>query len=136
MTEIIIDRPPQKVVPFFLRFVAILILVTGVLGLLFYLIVTFYQITGRNFLYDFGYKGFDTQGLYLILTLNILLNMGLLISALQLLKLKKAGMYLFGITYLVFALLSFSIQEDNGWVTPVIGGVIFLIIFIFRKKMS
>ena len=135
MTEVILKNPDERIVPFFLRVVTILILVTGIFGLLFYLTVIFYQITGRNFLYDFEYKNFNRQGLYFILLLYIALNGGLVISALQLLKLKRKGMYLFGISYLVFALLNFFLQDDPGWTLPVIGLLLFLTIFIHKKKL-
>ena len=135
MTEVIPKNTGERIVPFFLRVVTILILVTGIIGLLFYLTVTFYQITGRNFLYDFEYKDFNRQGLYFILLLYIALNGGLVISALQLLRLKRTGMYLFGISYLVFALLNYFLQDDPGWTMPVIGLLLFITIFIHKKKL-
>lgn len=136
MTEVISKNTGERIVPFFLRVVTILILVTGIFGLLFYLTVTFYQITGSNFLYDFEYKDFNKQGLYFILFLYIALNSGLVISALQLLRLKRAGMYLYGISYLVFALLNYFLQDGLGWIMPVIGLLLFLTIFIHKKKLK
>jgi hypothetical protein len=136
MEEAIPENSVTKVIPFFLRVVAILILLTGSLGLLFYATVLVYQLAGRNFLYDFGYKEFDGTSLYFILFLYIALNTGLVISALQLLKLKRKGMYLFGISYLVFALLSYILQEDYGWSLPVIGLFIFLTILLHKSKLK
>ena len=136
MTQVITKDQHSRTVPFFLRVVAILILVTGVLGLLFYVTVTIYQVAGRNFLYDFGYKDFDRKGLYIILFLFIALNTGLIISALQLLRLKRAGMYLFGISYIVFALLSYFLQDDLGWFTPGVGLLLFLTVFIHKNKLK
>ena len=65
---------PRKIVPFFLRMVAILILVTGLVGLLFYLTVIVFELSGRNFLYDFGYKDFSREGMYAVIALYLLLN--------------------------------------------------------------
>ena len=135
MTEVVSKNPGERIVPFFLRVVTILILVTGIFGLLFYLTITFYQITGRNFLYDFGYKDLDSQGLYFMLILYISLNSGLVLSALQLMRLKKTGMYVFGISYLVFVLLSYFMQDDLGWILPAIGLLLFLTILLHKNKL-
>ena len=136
MTQIVSSHKSKTgSVPFLLRAVAILILVSGALGLFFYLTVTVYELAGRNFLFDFGYKNFNEQGLYVILFLLIFLNSGLVISAILLLRLKKTGMYLYGISFIVYALLSYLLQDDFGWTIPVIGLALFLTIFIYRKRL-
>lgn len=123
-------------VPFFLRAAAILLLVTGAFGLIFYLTVLIFQLLGRNFLYEFRYKGFDETGLYFILFLYIALNSGLVISALQLLKLKRVGMYLYGISFVVFALLSYILQDDFGWILPGIGMLLLFVILLHLRKLT
>ena len=136
MTEVNSSLSGQRSVPFLLRAVSILVLTSGALGLVFYLIATIFQLAGRNFLYDFGYKNFNELGLYVILFLHLALNSGLVVSALQLLRLRKRGMYLFGISFLVFALLSYFLQDDFGWTIPLIGFLIFLVIFFYRKRLT
>ncbi len=126
----------RKSVPFFLRAIAILLLVTGIFGLLYYVTVTLFQVTGRNFLYDFRYKGFDETGLYFIIFLYIALYSGLVISALQLLRLKRKGMYLYGISLVVFALLSYFLQDDFGWIIPGIGLFLFLLTLFHWRMLT
>jgi hypothetical protein len=132
-TEPLINKP--KSVPFFLRVVAILILVTGVTGFLFYSIAMGYYFVGRNFLYDIQYKGFTGSAYYFILFLQMVLNAGLAISAIMLLKLKLSGLYIFTISYLIFALLSYFLQDNYGWTVPVIGFVILIVIFLHKRKL-
>jgi hypothetical protein len=125
-----------KRVPFFLRVASIFVLVTGIVGVLFYLLVGIYQLADRNFLYDLKYKGFSGFGYFFILITQMALNVGLIISAMMLLRLKRRGMYLFTISYLVFAFLSYFLQDDYGWTVPVVGLVLLLVIALHYKKLT
>lgn len=126
------DRP----VPFFLRVIAILVIVTGLFGVLFYLLVTIYQFADRNFLYDLQYKGFSGFAYNAIVFTQLLLNVGLLISGMKLLKLKRTGLYVFAVTYLVFAFLSYFLQDEYGWTIPAIGLVILVLIMLHYPRLS
>lgn len=123
-------------VPFFLRIAAILILVTGTLGFLFYLTSLGFQLTGSNFLFDQEYKGFSGLSFTLILIIQVLLNAGLILSGSLILKLKLAGLYVFITSYLIFSTLSYLIFDDSGWTLPIIGMVISLIIFVHYRKLK
>jgi hypothetical protein len=122
--------------PFFLRVAAILIIVAGTLGMLFYLFVAIYQLTDRNFLYEMRYKGFSGLQYHLVLFAQLLLNAGLVMSAILLLKLKRAGLYVFAISYLVFGLLSYLLQDEYGWTIPIIGFILLIIIALHYKKLT
>jgi hypothetical protein len=123
-------------IPFFLRAIAVLFMVTGLLGLLFYAGVMIFQIAGRNFLYEFRYKGFGETGLYAIIAVYILLNFSLMLSGLKLLRLRKTGIYLYGISYVVFLLLSYVLQDNFGWFVLAIGFFIFIIILLHLRKLN
>jgi hypothetical protein len=123
-------------VPFFLRVVSILILVTGVVGVIFYLLAIIYQVADRNFLYELKYKGFSGSGYYVILLIQLALNLGLTLSAMLLLRLRRVGLYLFAISYIVFASLSYLLQDDFGLSIPVVGLFLLLIIALHYKKLN
>lgn len=122
--------------PFFLRVVSILIIVTGLFGFLFYLLVFVYQVTGRNFLYDVEYKGFSGYAFYFVLVMQVVLNGGLLMSGLQLLKLKKSGLYIFTLSYIIFALISYTIQDSYGWTIPIVGLVLLIVMLLYIKVLK
>ncbi len=136
MQEVLPESNSSGSVPFFLRVVSISILVTGSVGVLFYLLIVIYQITDRNFLYELKYKGFSGFGYYLILFTQLTLNIGLILSAMLLLKLKRSGLYVFTISYIVFAFLSYLLQDDYGWTVPVVGFVLLLFIALHFKKLT
>jgi hypothetical protein len=123
-------------VPFFLRVVSILIIVTGAVGVVFYALAVIYQMADRNFLYELRYKGFSGSGYYFILLTQLTLNLGLIISAMLLLRLKRVGLYLFTISYIVFAFLSYLLQDDYGYIIPVIGLLLLFIIALHYKKLN
>jgi hypothetical protein len=123
-------------VPFFLRVVSIIIMVTGFVGVVFYLLVAIYQIADRNFLYELKYKGFSGIGYYTILLTQLALNIGLIVSSMLLLKLRRVGLYLFIISYIVFAFLSYLLQDDYGWTIPVVGMALLIVIALHYKKLT
>lgn len=125
-----------KSIPFFLRVISIVILVAGSIGVVFYLLVLGYQIADRNFLYELRYKAFSGFGYYLILLTQLLLNVGLIISGVLLLKLKKKGFYVFAISYLVLAIMGFVVQDEYGWTAPVVGLLLLVIIALHYKKLT
>ena len=130
-----ISLKTARSVPFFLRVVAILLLVTGIVGGVFYLLVAVFQISGRNFLYNEEYKGFSGLAYYAILTIQVLLYGGLVLSGILLLRLKRSGVYLFALSYLVFTVLGFLLQEEYGWSMPVAGIVVLVIIWLHKNKL-
>lgn len=128
--------PKDSTIPFFLRLASILIIVTGTIGSLFYLFAAGFQLSGQNYLFDINYKGFGGPSFYIVLTMQIVLNLGLLFSGLLLFKLKKTGIYLFSITFVVLALLNFLLQGDKNLAVPIVGVLIILLVFLYRKKMK
>ena len=123
-------------IPFFLRVAAILMLVTGSLGFLFYLISLGFQLSGRNLLFDIEYKGFSGLSFTMILIIQVVLNAGLILSGILVLKLKMAGLYVFVASYLIYSALSYLIFDDNGWTLPIIGVVVSLIILAHFRKLK
>jgi hypothetical protein len=136
MEETNTETPHILNVPFFLRVVAILILVTGSIGVIFYLLSIIYQIADRNFLYELKYKGFSGSGYYVILLIQLALNLGLTLSAMLLLRLRRVGLYLFAISYIVFASLSYLVQDDYGLSIPAVGLFLLFIIALHYKRLN
>ena len=130
------ETAKSSTIPFFLRIIAILILVTGTIGTLFYLFAAGFQLTTQNFFDIAEYKGYSGLSYYMILSIQILLNGGLVLSGILLLKLKKSGIFVFATSYVVLALLNYILQDDFGWTVPVIGLITLLIILLFKNRLS
>lgn len=126
----------SKAFPFFLRVSAIFILVTGIIGALFYLVAAVFQLSGQDYLYNIEYKGFSGVSFYLMLTLQIVLNVGLVLSSILLLNKKKSGIYIFASTFLVISLINYLYKGDSSITIPVIGLVLLIIIFLHKSKMT
>lgn len=126
----------SRSVPFFLRVVAVLIFVTGSVGVLFYLFVAGFQLSGRNLLYSPEYKGYSGLAWYSILVIQILLNGGLVLSAILLLKLRRTGMYIFGISFIIMVAINYVLHDQYIWAIPVAGVFLFIVIWLYRKRLS
>lgn len=121
---------------FFLRVAAILILVTGIIGALFYLFAAVFQLSGLDYLFNIDYKGFSGISFYLILYMQIVLNLGLILSSILLLRLKKSGIYIFTSTFIVMSLVNYFLQGDKNFAIPIIGLSLIVIIFLHKGKMN
>jgi len=130
------ETPKITSIPFLIRLGSILILVTGSIGLLFYLFAAGFQLTGQNYLYGIDFKGFGGSSFYVVISMQLVLNAGLILSGIFLLKLKKTGIYLFSITFIVMALLNYFLQGDKNLAIPIIGTVIIILLFLYKNKMK
>jgi hypothetical protein len=126
----------KDAIPFFLRVSAILILVTGTIGSLFYLFAAIFQLSGQDYLYNIEYKGFSGVSFYMVLSMQIMLNIGLVLSSVLILNFKKSGFYIFTATFVVMSLMSFFLQGDKNIAIPLIGLVLIIILFLYRNKMN
>jgi hypothetical protein len=128
--------PMGRQLPFVFKTIVYFILVYSILGLSFFLFVLFYQLFDRNFLLEWKYKGFDSVTIIIYLMLQAVLHGGLLLSAIQLFKLKKTGFFIFAISYLVLTILSFFMYYESGWISAVIGIIVLAILIIYLKILT
>ena len=92
----------KSVTPFIFRIVIIITIVGGILGLLFFSFVLFFNIDGSNFPGYFQYN--DPKGIIFktFLVLQIAIHLGFIFSAIQLIKNKKTGVYIYALCFIIF----------------------------------
>lgn len=115
---------------------AIVILVMGIVGLVFFITATVYQYYNPQFLHDNidiidHYKHLNSYVIILAI-----LHLGMIISALLILRLKKAGYYLF-ISIFLTMLASELLIDENLIINYLIPGIILiLVIGIYYRRFS
>ena len=131
-----IQEIQQKVTPFIFRVVIIFTLVGGILGLLFFLSVLFFQIDGSNFPGNFEYK--DETGIVfkVFLVLQIIIHIGFILSAVQLLKNKKAGVYYYTICIILFIISRLYYPESLVLIESLVGLILLFLMLLSWKKLK
>ena len=126
----------ETVTPFIFRIVIIITLIGGVLGLLFFSSVLFFQIDGSNFPGYFQYK--DETGIVfkIFLILQIIIHFGFIFSAIQLIKNKKAGIYIYTICIIVFIISRLYYSESLVYVESFSGLLLLLLMILSWKKLK
>lgn len=122
--------------PFFLRFVVIFILIISSFGFLFFFSALMFRLADSDFLLEIEYKGMSGTGFLLFLTLLSILNAGLLLSSILMLRKKIRGFYLYLITLPILIVISFYSENEISYLAPILGLLSILIIFINRKSLS
>jgi hypothetical protein len=131
-----IQELQQKVTPFIFRVVIIFTLVGGILGLLFFLSVLFFQIDGSNFPGYFQYK--DENGIVfkVFLILQMAIHTGFIYSAFQLIKNKKAGVYIYSICITLFIISRLYYSESLVFIESLAGLTLLFLMLLSWKKLT
>ena len=129
-------KPIDTRVPFLLKVVVILTLVYGIMGTLFYATMLIYQLFDRNFLIDWEYNGFEGVTIIFFLIMQAGLHGGLVLSGVQLIKLKRSGFYIFALSYFLLTAISFLMGYEYGWINTFIGLFVFVMLLIYLKKLT
>ncbi|PLW99931.1 MAG: hypothetical protein C0591_02065 [Marinilabiliales bacterium] len=126
----------KSVTPFIFRVVIIITIVGGVLGLLFFTSVLFFRIDGSNFPGYFQYK--DPKGIVFttFLVLQILIHAGFIFSAIQLIKNKKAGVYIYTICFILFIISRLYYSESFVFIEIFSGIVLLFLMVLSWKKLN
>lgn len=122
--------------PFPIRLIGIVVLVSGIFGMLFYLTALIVQLSGQDFLLNIDYKGYSGISFFIVLSIQIILNGGLVISSVLLLNQKKTGFYIFSATFVIMSLLNLLLQGDENIVIPLIGLGMIIIVYLYKGKMN
>jgi len=124
---------PQKL-PIPIKVSSILIIVISIVGLLFFTTASIYQYFNPQFLIDIS-SNISYKQLNAYIIILAILYAGLIISALLIIKLKKAGLYLF---FFVFALLLINEMffENILIINHIMIGVIGLTFVIYYKRFN
>ncbi len=127
------EHIPKKL-PILIQVSSTLIIVTGIVGLLFFATASIYQYYNPQFLIDIS-SNISYKQLNAYIIILAILYAGLIISALLIIKLKKAGLYLF---FSVFALLLINEMffENILIINHIIIGVIGLTFVIYYRRFK
>ena len=126
----------DTVTPFLLRIVAIITLIGGILGVFFFFSVLFFKIDGSNFSHYFQYK--DTEGIVftIFLVLQILIHLGFIFSAIQLIKQKRTGVYIFIACFMLFIFSRLYYNSSSLYVEVFSGLVLLLFMMASWRKLK
>jgi hypothetical protein len=126
----------KTVTPFIYRVVIIITIVGGVLGLLFFSSVLFFQIDGSNFPGYFQYN--DPTGIVftIFLILQIAIHIGFIFSAIQLIKNKKAGVYIYALCIILFITSRLYYSESLVFIEIFSGLILLFLMMLSWKKLK
>ena len=126
----------DSVTPFLLRIVAIITLIGGILGVFFFFSVLFFKIDGSNFSNYFQYT--DVEGIVfkIFLVLQMLIHSGFILSAIQLIKQKRTGVYIFIACFMLFIFSRLYYNSSSLYAEVFSGLVLLLLMMASWKKLK
>ncbi len=127
------EHIPKKL-PILIQVSSTLIIVTGIVGLLFFATASIYQYYNPQFLIDIS-SNIPYKQLNAYIIILAILYAGLIISALLIIKLKKAGLYLF-FSVFAFLLINEMFFENILIINHIIIGVIGLTFVIYYRRFK
>jgi len=123
-------------IPIPLKISAILIIIMSIIGFLFFAMTSLYQFYDTQFFKDINVKNSLYPNLNTYVIIQSILHIGMLISALLILKLKKSGLYLL-LTIFIALLTSELFFENNLNLVHLIVGISFsFMIVVFYKRLG
>ena len=127
-----VDKITKPKLPMLLQVCAIIIIVMGVVGFLFFALTSIYQNNNSDFLLNLGMNNQYTHIDVYILFMAIL-HLILIISGFLILRVKKIGFYLFFSGFLI--LLASEVFIDNKLIlTHMVVGLILVFIFLIYYR--
>ncbi len=123
----------DTIVPFLLRTAAIILLFGGILGIFFFSSVLFFKIDGSNFPNYFRYNDEENIVFTTFTVMQLAIHLGFIISSIQLLKLKKAGVYIFIACFIMF-IISKLFYSDFSFFLEILFGVFVLVFMVISWK--
>jgi drug/metabolite transporter (DMT)-like permease len=132
MTEV--NNNISQKIPILIRISSLIILVMGIVGLLFFVFVGIYQYYNPEFLKSISADSGKYLHLNWYIIILLILHIGIIISSLLIIKLKRTGIYLFLSVF--FAMLLTEFIFDNKLILYyLVGGlfIVFIIILYYRR---
>ncbi len=132
MTEV--NNNISQKIPILIRISSLIILVMGIVGLLFFVFVGIYQYYNPEFLKSISADSGKYLHLNWYIIILLILHIGIIISSLLIIKLKRTGIYLFLSVF--FAMVVTEFIFDNKLILYyLVGGlfIVFIIILYYRR---
>ncbi len=126
----------DSVTPFLLRVVAIITLIGGIFGVFFFFSVIYFKIDGSNFPNYFQYKDDEGVVFTIFLVLQILIHLGFILSAIQLIKHKRLGVYIYIACFMLFIFSRLYYGGSSLYVEVFSGLVLLLFMITSWRKLK
>ncbi len=134
--EPVVRNVKQISLPFFYRLTSLVILVESILGFLLFFTVFMYSLSNRAFVLNWGYDDFSGKSFYLLVILQMVLYAGLVLSAIQLLRRKRSGFYIFTLSYLLQLGVNYFVQHEFSFTGLVLGFGLWVILLLNFKILN
>lgn len=126
----------NKKAPLLLKAIAVLIIVEGSVGFLFFFSILIYQVFNPDFLANWGYGNYSGNLLFMLLAMYSIVHLGLALSGIYILNLHKNGIYILLLSVIILLATSYIIQGEFNWIGLVAGFLVFIYLSYFIRLFS
>jgi hypothetical protein len=122
--------------PILIRISAIIILVVSIIGFLFFVTASIYQLFNPDFLQKISINNSQYSNLNTYVIVQSILHLGMFVSSLLILKLKKSGLFLF--LFIITSIFIVEIISGSEFLISQItlGILISIIMILFYRKID
>lgn len=123
-------------IPILVRILITISLVLGIIGFIYYSTIALYEIYSPNFLSSVPVEAVVLSNVFTYVIINSILNLGIVISMLTLLRKKKLGIYIIITTTMAMILneLTFGNFFGFSYIIPLI--IICIILLLYFRRLS
>ncbi len=126
----------KKSAPILVKISAIIILVVSIIGFLFFTTVSLYQLFNPEFLQKFSINNSQYPHLNAYVIIQSILHLGMFVSSLLILKLKKIGLLLFLLVISSIFIIEILLGNEFLISQIALGGLISIIMVSFYRKFE
>jgi|GEM_PF-3475274 len=126
----------QRNIPLVVKFVAIIVLVSSILGTAYYSYIVFYEVYNPHFLDNIIVDSNQVNHVFLYVLLNSILNCTILISTILILRRKKLAIYILNITPILLIANEVLIGNLYGISFSLVYLACALILFLYRNRIA
>jgi len=126
----------KKSIPILVKISAIIILVVSIIGVLFFATVSLYQLFNPEFLQKFSINNSQYPYLNAYVIIQSILHLGMLVSSLLIIKLKKIGLILFLLVISSIFIIEILLGNEFLISQITLGGLISIVMITFYRKFE
>ena len=130
------EETREKRLPYLIKGTALLLIVYGITGFVYYSSVVINSFVNSNFLSNLKYINFHGNYLYIPLFIDLMIHLAIILSGFLLLYRKKRGTYYYYISF--FFTVGFSAFILNRFNLPeiLLGFIMLIMIYINRNNLE
>ena len=126
----------KKSIPILVKISAIIILVVSIIGVLFFATVSLYQLFNPEFLQKFSINNSQYPYLNAYVIIQSILHLGMLVSSLLIIKLKKIGLILFLLVISSIFIIEILLGNEFLISQITLGGLISIVMITYYRKFE